>query len=171
MKIFCDGNRKSWFLERIIRALPELVLVEPHHPGQQIVWLPVGVEPAHLHVTKLAVLCAQSTLNFYLTHVRSAWATATFSSLVLQSCSGFHITSTQTMGNGLCLLSFVEPFQLSLFSHYQQNKFLPVSLAYRSNLISQIYHDLTTLLHVYRIPLGPMKPPSCSVCFCFSPLA
>lgn len=174
MKFFCDGNKKSWFLERIIRALPELVLVEPHHPGQQIIWLPVGVEPAHLHVTKLAVLCAQSTLNFYLTHVRSAWATATFSSLVLQfqfSCSGFHITSTQTMGNGLCLLSFVEPFQLFLFSHYQQNKFLAVSPTYRSNLIPQICHDLTTLLYVYRIPLGPMKLPSYSACFCFSPLA
>lgn len=112
VKIFCDGNKKSWFLQRIIRALPELLLVEPRHPGQQIIWLPVGVEPAHLHVTKLAALCAQGTLNFYLIHARSAWAMATFS-LVLQlpfSCSGFHITSTQTMGNGLCILSFVEPF-------------------------------------------------------------
>lgn len=45
---------------------PELLLVEPCHPGQQIIWLPVGVEPAHLHVTKLAALCAQGTLNFTL---------------------------------------------------------------------------------------------------------
>lgn len=51
--------------------------------GQQIIWLPAGVEPAHLRVTKLEALRAQGTLNFYLTHVRSAWATATFSSPAL----------------------------------------------------------------------------------------
>lgn len=49
-----------------------------------IIWLPVGVKPAHLHVTKLAALCAHGTLNFYLIHVRIAWATATFSSFALQ---------------------------------------------------------------------------------------
>lgn len=29
----CDKNKKAWFLGRIIRALPELLLVELHYPG------------------------------------------------------------------------------------------------------------------------------------------
>lgn len=65
--------------------------------GWQIIWLPAGVEPAHLRVTGLAALCAQGTLNFYLTHVRSVWAIATSSSpapWLLFSCSSFHSVST-----------------------------------------------------------------------------
>lgn len=47
---------------------------------------------------RLAALRAQGTLNFYLTHVKSAWAIATFSSPALQilfSFFGFHIMSTR----------------------------------------------------------------------------
>lgn len=33
MKIFCNRNKKAWLLEKIIRALPEVLPVEPHHPG------------------------------------------------------------------------------------------------------------------------------------------
>lgn len=57
--------------------MPELLPVEPRHPGPADNTVTAGVEPAHLHVTKLAALCAQGTLNSYLTHVRRAGAMAT----------------------------------------------------------------------------------------------
>lgn len=126
MKIFCDGNKSpgSW------RKLSGLAWVVGGAPSPRAAdnMVTCWVEPAHLHITKLAALCAQGTLNFYLIHARSAWAMASFS-LVLQlpfSCSGFHITSTQTMEmNALYSVLCVRPFGFLCFSHYQQNKFLP----------------------------------------------
>lgn len=96
--------------------------------GQQIIWLPAGVEPAHLHVTKLAALSTQGTLNFYLTHVRSTWATATFSSPALQlpfSCSGFHIISTTGSEEWFLSFALCRALWLSLFLLLSTEQALP----------------------------------------------
>lgn len=108
-KIFCDRNKKVWFLERIIRALPELLLVEPHHPG-----------PADNMITcwsgTSSFACQKADSSVCPRHIKllpytcqECLATATFSSLALQfpfSCSGFHIRQCDVWRNGEWSLPF-----------------------------------------------------------------
>lgn len=104
---------------------------------------------------RLAAPCAQGTLNFYLTHVRSAWATASFPSPTLQlplACSGFHIVSTR--GNKECfgLLFFLLLLTDQIFMHKPRVTGLVLS--------HKVSPWNPTPLHVYWTLLKTRKSPN-----------